>query len=74
MGTRISQGGRVMLGFDVLFCFGCCCMQRCCYSLSLHLYVHILCMFCAYAAYVCCVWGKPTKGVRTLDSFRVNGL
>ena len=33
-------------------------------------------MHCAHAAHVCCVWGKPTKGVRTIDSFRVrvNGL
>ena len=49
-------------------------MQRCCCSLILHLCVHMLCMFCLHAAHVCCVWGKPTKGVRTIDSFRVNGF
>ena len=49
-------------------------MQCCRCSLSLHLCVHMLCTFCVHAAHVCCVWGKPTKGVRTIDSFRVNGL
>ena len=71
--TRISQGGG-----DVRFCclvlFVYCCIQRCRCSLSLHLCVRMLCMFCVHAAYVFCVWGKPTKGVRTIDSFRVNSL
>ena len=73
MRTRVSRGGG-----DIRFCclilFVCCCMQCCHCSLSLHLCVRMLCMFCAHAAHVCCVWGKPTKGVRTVDSFRVNGL
>ena len=65
------------VGQSVRFCclvlIVCYCMQCCHCSLSLHLRMHMLCMFYAHAAHVCCVWGKPTKGVRIIDSFRVNG-
>ena len=37
-------------------------------------YMYALHVLCACCIYLLCVWGKPTKGVRTLDSCRVNGL
>ena len=38
------------------------------------LYVCMLCLYCAHAAYVYHVCGaNPQKGVRTIDRVRVNG-
>ena len=36
--------------------------------------VCMLCMYCAHAMCLPCVWGKSTKGDRTIDRVRVNGL
>ena len=36
--------------------------------------VYMLSMYCAYAMCLLCVWGKYTKGDRTIDRVRVNGF
>ena len=66
MGTCVSQGGGVMLGFVCLFavCSTVAAVFVCAYALL------VLCTCCTCLP---CVWGKPTKGVRTIDRVRVNG-
>ena len=59
-----------MLGFDVWFCLfitvcsAVAAVRVCVYAL------HVLCN----AMHLPCVWGKSTKGDRTIDRVRVNGL
>ena len=36
--------------------------------------VYMLCMYCAHAMHLPCMWGKSAKGDRTIDRVRVNGL
>ena len=58
-----------MLGFDVWFClFVVVC------SAFAAVHVCVLCIYCAHAMNLPCVWGKSTKGDRTIDRVRINGL
>ena len=70
MGTHVSQGGGVMLGFDVCFCLF---VAVCSVVIAVRVCAYALHALCAYCTCLPCMWGKPTKEVRTLDSFRVNG-
>ena len=48
-------------------------MQR--YHCSFGLHVLGICCACTvYAMCLPCMWGKPTKGDRTIDRVRVNGF
>ena len=60
-----------MLGFDVWFCLF---VAVCSAVTAVCMCVYMLCMYCAHAMYLPCVWGKSTKGDRTIDRVRVNGL
>ena len=55
-----------MFGFVCLLLYVALLLQFVC--------VCMLCMCCAHAIYLPCVWGKSTKGDRTIDRARVNGL
>ena len=48
-------------------------MQYCHCSLGLHV-LGVCCAYTVCAMHLPCVWGKPTKGNRTIDRVRVNGL
>ena len=55
-----------MFGFVCLLLYAALSLQFEC--------VCMLCMHCAHAMHLPCVWGKSTKGARTIDRVRVNGL
>ena len=55
-----------MFGFVCLLMYAALSLQFVC--------VYMLCMYCAHAVHLPCVWGKSTKGDRTIDRVRVNGL
>ena len=55
-----------------MLAFVCCCMYA---ALSLQLVfvcAYALLVLCTCCICLPCVWGKPTKGVRTIDRVRVN--
>ena len=55
-----------------MFSFVCLLLYA---ALSLQfMYVCMLCMYCAHAMRVPCVWGKSTIADRTINRVRVNGL
>ena len=55
-----------MFGFVCLLLYAVLSLQFVC--------VCMLCMYCAHAMCLPYVWGKSTKGDRTIDRVRVNGL
>ena len=55
-----------MFGFVCLLLYAALSLQFEC--------VYMLCMYCAHAMHLPCVWGKSTKGDRTIDRVRVNSL
>ena len=55
-----------MFGFVCLLLYAALLLQSMC--------VCMLFMYCAYTIHMLCVWGKSTKGDRTIDRVRVNGL
>ena len=68
---HVSLEGGVMLGFDVWFCLFVAVYST---ITVVHVYVYALYVLCAYCTYLPCVWGKYTKGDRTIDRVRVNGF
>ena len=60
-----------VLGFNVWFCLF---VAVCSTVATVLVCVCMLCMYCAHAMHLPCVWGKSTKGDRTIDRVRVNGL
>ena len=60
-----------VLGFNVWFCL----FVAVCSAVA----VACMCVYSLHVLYICCtclpyVWGKSTKGDRTIDRVRVNGL
>ena len=60
-----------LLGFDVWFCLF---VAVCSAVAAVCVCVYALLVLCICCTCLLCVWGKPTKGDRTLDRVRVNGL
>ena len=59
-----------MLGLAVFFYLF---VAICSVVIAVCVYAYALHALCTCCTYLPCVWGKPTKGVRAIDSFRVNG-
>ena len=55
-----------MFGFVCLLLYAALSLQ--------YVYVCMLCMYYENGMHLPCVWGKYTKGDRTIDRVRVNGL
>ena len=55
-----------MFGFVCLLLYAVLSLQFVC--------VCMLCMYCAHAMCLPCMWDKSTKGDRAIDRVRVNGL
>ena len=60
-----------MLGFDVWFCLF---VAVCSAVTAVQVCVYALLVLCTCCTCLPCVWGKSTKGDRTIDRVRVNGL
>ena len=60
-----------MLGFDVWFCLF---VTVCSTVTAVHVCVYALHVLCACCTFLPCMWGKYTKGDKTIDRVRVNGF
>ena len=60
-----------MLGFDVWFCLF---VAVCSTVAAVCVYVYALHVLCTCCTYLPCMWGKSTKGDKTIDRVRVNGF